>query len=360
MPSPPEWNLIVCGGGSGGHLYPALAVVEELRERLHPPREILCLTSSRGIDANVLTDWALDAIPLAAPTGRAMVRRPWSLWKPFQRARDAIRTRRPAIALGTGGYASVPGILAARSLGVPIVLLEQNAVLGQATSVLRRLATETCVSFPSTVTGVCETGNPVRRQIAELAEARPQPKSSKTLLVLGGSQGSRAVSEAMTTVVQCSPELFDGWDVIHQAPADSCEEAARLYGQLRIPAKVAPFFPDLPDIYRRTTLAISRAGGTTLAELACAGIPAILVPFPGSIRDHQFRNAQYFVDRSAATIVEETPNDTFAVRIHLALQTCINDDAVLASTSQAMQTLARPYAAGEVADLLDQIAAISL
>lgn len=365
MPSPPEWNLIVCGGGSGGHLFPALAVADRLRKGGLPPRRVLFLTSQRVIESQVLQGEKVESIPLSGVSGRELRQTPWTgiprLCVSMQNARQAIRGAWPAVALGTGGFASVPGIFAAATLRVPVILLEQNTVMGRANAWLRPLARTVCLSFDATGRSgsgrLIVTGNPVREEIARLAATQTPFDSRRTLLILGGSQGSRRVHDAVLQAVSAKPEMLQGWRVVHQAPASLCAEAIAAYAAACTEHRVAPFFDDLPTIYRQTGLVVSRAGATSLAEFACAGIPAVLIPDPNSVRDHQLLNARHYADRRAAVLVEERECVSEARTNQLVpiLQELLSDTSQRAAMSLEMVAIARPGAAQEVATVVEGI-----
>ena len=263
----------------------------------------------------------------------------------------------PAAVIGLGGFASVPVVLAAWRRKVPIVLLEQNAILGRANRILLPLADRICLSFANTPVPARShakartTGTPLRRGIL------PSPAGDlikrKCLLILGGSQGASGVNEAL---IQAWPGLrteLAGWRIVHQTGRRDFETIKAGYTRLGIPAEVSPFLTDLGSIYPQTALAISRAGGTSLAELAVHGIPSLLVPYPRSIRDHQLRNAEQFAEAGGAMIVEEGDNPRLtASRLADPLRQLLTRDDLRDTMGQALSSLAFPDAAGKVADLV--------
>jgi UDP-N-acetylglucosamine--N-acetylmuramyl-(pentapeptide) pyrophosphoryl-undecaprenol N-acetylglucosamine transferase len=369
MPSTEEWTLVVSGGGSGGHLFPAIAVIEELQKSF-PPQRVLCFTSDRSIERTILTQQAVEQVPLLCAEMRS--RRPLRTWLALRKAQRAaekiLRDLPNPMVLGTGGFSSIPGVLAARMLNRPVLLLEQNIVPGMATSWLCRPLAPVCgiplpLPVPSPVL-VCSsfekcrtrlpkrtssqlTGNPVRPGIVDAA-ATAQAGRGRTLLVLGGSQGTAALNAAMAACFQNG--LARGWHVVHQTGERDYDVVRRTYEQAGVDAEVSPFFEDMAARYAQASFAVSRAGGTTLAELACMGVPAILVPYPGSVRDHQRRNAEHFVEAGAALMIEQDHDDArFHRQLSGQLQTLTGDDARRAEMSTAMRTLAMPDAARKVA-----------
>lgn len=303
-------SIVFCGGGSGGHLYPAIAIVEEISLR-DPDCEFHFLTTGRDVEQRILADLTCSHSVHATVTARDVIRHPFAsiknLWSGYQHAREQLIERKPDCVIGCGGFGSVPGVLAARRLGVPILLLEQNVIPGRATSFLSRIACGTCVSFAETKAllprAACTvwTGNPVRREIANL-----QPKAgtkSPTLLVLGGSQGAHAINQAVVKLVARERELFHDWRVIHQTGVTDADHVHDAYASIEQDSEVHPYMTDMASAYRDAELIVSRAGATSLAEISCAGIPAILIPYPHAAGNHQEKNAEWYVERHAAEMV---------------------------------------------------------
>jgi len=344
------------GGGSGGHLYPALAIAEKLHAT-DADIDVVFWGSGRDLERRIVTPSGYRYAVVSSSPLPSLRRNPITFaWRNIQGVRSArklIRTQRPAVVVGCGGFASAPGVLAAALSRIPIVLLEQNSYPGRATKFLSRFATTICLSFAEsrgylpTRSNCRVTGNPVREAIAELADQ--QHERSKTLLVLGGSQGARGLNESVPVAVARIGDRLDGWRIVHQAGAEHVETVRLAYRQSGVPATVEPFFDDMPALYRETSLVISRAGATTLAELACAGIPAILVPYPHAADRHQHHNAATFVEAGAAVCVEESPDSAAtAASVANALARFLGDDGQRQSACEAMHKLARPDAANAI------------
>lgn len=375
-----QTTFLFAGGGTGGHLFPGIAVAEELRRAL-PDARLIFAGSQRTVEREILGAAGLEHVPLDSPPSTLLRRHPLRFVLQYRRAcRDAvalISARRPAAVIGLGGFASVPVVTAAKKRRVPIVLLEQNAVAGRATARLSRLADVVCHSFaeavprsrrqseirspvrpftthPSLLTTHHDhivTGNPVRRAVAELAAGKAAC-SGRTLLVLGGSQGSTAVNDALLEAAEMLRETLHRWRIVHQTGPRDVERVRAAYARLGLRHDVQPFFADLPARYATADLAVSRAGATTLAELACASLPAVLIPYPRSVRNHQQRNAEAFARAGAAVIVEQR-NATSLVS---ALQPLLEDDDLRRRLSSAMRSLARPDAAARVAAVVLHVA----
>jgi UDP-N-acetylglucosamine--N-acetylmuramyl-(pentapeptide) pyrophosphoryl-undecaprenol N-acetylglucosamine transferase len=244
-------------------------------------------------------------------------------------------------------------------MGLPLVLLEQNVVPGRATTWLSRFASCVCLSFAETTGPVRRrhnsvvTGNPVRRKVAALcSEEKSAPRGSRaTLLILGGSQGARAINDAMLAAAKSLQPSLGNWQVVHQTGQSDVDQVREIYAQHGIEAVVEAFFDDLVPWYRAATLVLSRAGATTLAELACAGCPSLLVPYPNSLGDHQRANARWFEARGAADIVEEGERtETTAARLVEKLLSLAADTLRRDAMERAMRTAARPDAARDVAE----------
>ena len=365
-------TFLFAGGGTGGHLFPGIAVADELR-RLIPKAGVVFAGSEREVECEIVATAGFEHHALSSPSSALIKRRPLRFLLEYRRAcrqaKSLIAERQPAAVIGLGGFASVPLVLAARKHRVPVVLLEQNAVAGRATSRLSRLADRVCHSFIAAVpcgrrgSNCVVTGNPVRTEISRLAEnPRSNVASRKPmLLILGGSQGSTAVNAAVTASVENLKTDLSCWRIVHQCGPRDVEEIRTRYQASRLDFEVRPFFDDLPARYATADLVISRAGATTLAELACAGIPAVLVPYPNAIRDHQRLNARVFAEASAAEIVEQQ-RDHVRTGNHLAdvVRRLIQDTSVRQTMSTAMQALAKPDAADDVARVILDTAGVVL
>ncbi|MEX2285647.1 MAG: undecaprenyldiphospho-muramoylpentapeptide beta-N-acetylglucosaminyltransferase [Planctomycetaceae bacterium] len=365
-------TIVFSGGGTGGHLFPGIAVAEELIARDSGYR-IVFAGSQREVEHDIVASHGYEHWALPVESSSSLFRSPhrvaWKLWRSYRVAGSLLRRERPACVVGLGGFASVPVALAARRLGIPIVLLEQNVVPGRATSLLSRLATSVCFSFPET-TGTLATrpnarvtGNPVRRSIAALTNTSTDLSESSppTLLILGGSQGAIAVNDATFAAARNLSIPLAGWRIVHQTGRQDAERVRRCYDELRIDAIVEPFFTDLVDWLRSASVVVSRAGATTLAELACAGCPTVLIPYPGSIGDHQRANARVFAAAGAARIVEQADSvHETAAALARQLQPLLVDATLRESMSIAMRALARPHAARAVADCVVRVATVPL
>lgn len=346
-----EPTIIFCGGGSGGHLYPGLAVAEEIRN-LIPEAKFLFVGSERALERRILERAGVEHLGQDSLPASTLFRHPLRFLKIHRRlvrtSRELLRDRQAVVVVGLGGFASIPMATAAARAAVPLVLLEQNRVVGRATHFLSRRAALICTSFPGTrlrsrrATVLC-TGNPVRQCVRSI----DVEGGSRTMLILGGSQGAVRLNELVMGALNAESSLPDQWRVVHQSGPAGESRVREHYDRARIDADVYPFIDDMPAQYASSALAVTRAGGTTLAELACIGVPALLVPFPRAVRNHQKRNAEYFAERGAAELTEHDRCDAASFRTKLRAM-CDDADRRVAM-SRSMKSLARPQAATEIA-----------
>lgn len=307
-------RMIVAGGGTGGHLFPGLAVAQALKAK-DARAEIMFVGSRYGIEATVLprSSFAFEALAVRGLRGRGLrglaefaVQAPIAL----QRSIRTVRSFRPQLVLGVGGYGSVPMVVAAWLCGVPSVLLEQNAHPGMANRFLARLARRVCTTFPESArffpAGKSEhTGNPVRQLESE---RKPEP-GHFTIFVFGGSQGARSINRAAVDAVRVLKGQLTGLRVLHQTGGADVEWVEKQYREMQINAEVYAFVHDMGDAYGRADLMVCRAGATTLAEITALGKVAILVPYPFAADDHQRANAESLVTRGAAEMILDADLD---------------------------------------------------
>lgn len=350
--------MIVAGGGTGGHLFPGLAVAERLAGG--DPQSVLFVGSDSGIEARVIphTPFAFRALSIRGLRGRGWrgaVQLVMQLPAAIVRARGALAEFRPDVVLGVGGYASFPVVVAAWLRGVPSVLLEQNAHPGLANRVLGRLAARVCTTFPEAnayfpAGKVVLTGNPVRL----FAAAPPAPRAGFTLLVFGGSQGAHRLNEAMGEAAAALREAIADLRVLHQTGAADRAALATRYAGLGIEADVREFIDDMGAAYQRADLVVCRAGATTVAELTTLGKPAILVPYPFAADDHQRANASVVAARGAGILMldRELSGKGLAETI-IALA---RDRQRLAMMADAARQLGVPDAAQRVVETCREVA----
>lgn len=362
-------TYLFAGGGTGGHLTPGLAVAARLQEVSGNCR-IVFVGSSRPIERQMVEAAGYEHVELPVESTDTLRRNPlgflWRNWRAYRQAGVMLRTEAARGVVGLGGFASVPLVLAATRRRVPTLMLEQNTIPGRANRFLCRGVGAVCLAFPqgqARLSARCRavvTGNPVRAEIAALAANTDLPLTDgrPTILVLGGSQGAAGLNDAVRQMLVDSPQRWSGVRIVHQTGAAQHASLREFYARSGIEHVVEPFFAGMADRYREATLAVSRAGATTLAELACAGLPAVLVPYPHAADNHQFHNAEQYRQAGGAEIVLQRadPSETAAelARVSGGL---LDDRLQLAAHGRAMRLLARPDAARNVVDVLQTLTA---
>jgi UDP-N-acetylglucosamine--N-acetylmuramyl-(pentapeptide) pyrophosphoryl-undecaprenol N-acetylglucosamine transferase len=362
---------LFAGGGTGGHLTPGLAVAAELRQRDSDCRIVFAGTD-RPLELRLIASAGYERIGLPVESTQMLLRNPFRFatrnFRAYRLAQRLLDLDRADGVIGLGGFASMPTVLAATRRNIPTILLEQNAIPGRATRFLSRHASTVCTAFQATENvlksgaRVEVTGNPVRAEIAELSHRSCQSDTGaqRTLLVLGGSQGAESLNGAVMRMLERHPLPLAGWQIVHQTGAAQHLEMERRYRAAHLTAVVAPFFDDMPARYASATLVVSRAGATTLAELACAACPAILLPYPHAVDNHQLANARLVESAGAAIVILHDSNPE-ATRDHLAdaVAALAADAPRRAAMQQQMRQLARPDAARNVVDILQSLIAES-
>lgn len=352
-------RVIIAGGGTGGHVFPGIAVAGALRERYGA--EVLFVGTDRGLEAEAVprAGYAFEALRARQVRGggarRAIVGGLATLLA-VAGAFRRIRRHRPDAVVGVGGYASVPMVAAAWLARVPTLLLEQNVIPGATNRLLGRVATHVCVSFPETATSfpgarVTCTGNPVRSEIIAAARRREKEAGGAgrtTILVLGGSAGAHHLNVETVEAMACLGPRTRDLRLIHQTGAADTEATRARYRQLGVEAVVEPFFTDMAAAYVAADVAICRAGATSIAELLIVGVPAIMVPYPYAADDHQRRNAEAVTAAGAGLMIldRELTGESLAT----ALVPLLEDAARRERMASAARALARPEAGGHVAD----------
>ena len=354
-------RVILTTGGTGGHIFPALAVAEEIRRR-EPAARVHFIGGAYGPERELATKAGLEftALPVRGVLGRGLraVGALAGLARGIMLARGIVAREKPQVVAGFGGYAGFCPVVAARLSRVPTAIHEQNSVPGAANRLLGRFADRVLVTYPDErgafdPAKTVRTGNPVRAAIAAVREAGERGSDGAHLLVLGGSQGARALNSA---VAAAWPQLARrGVKLWHQTGAADHERMASIYvAQGGTPPRVAPFVEDMAEAYAWADLVAGRAGATTLAELTVAGRPSILVPFPYATHDHQTVNARYLASRGAAELLPE--NEATPERLAEIVLGLFGDPEKLLLMARAARAEGRPDAAAAVVDELERLA----
>jgi UDP-N-acetylglucosamine--N-acetylmuramyl-(pentapeptide) pyrophosphoryl-undecaprenol N-acetylglucosamine transferase len=356
-------NTVIACGGTGGHLFPGLAVAEVLRERGH---EVMLFISEKDIDARAITgrdDFRFEKLPtvgLPSPFSPAVLGFLRRYHESLSRCRQIYRTFKPHVVLGMGGFTSTAPVMAGRMRGIPTFVHESNAIPGKANRMTARMVRavllgfkECAAFFPKVKTEV--TGTPIRAALKPIDRGLARKKLGlrddlPTLLIMGGSQGASGINQA---VIKALPLLHGSpWQVIHLAGMRDERLVADNYRRENIPAYVAAFYHQMEEVYSAADFAVARAGAASLAELATFALPAILIPFPYATEDHQSRNAEVFVRAEAAIMLKESElsGDLLARKI----RDLIDDGSKIRRMSQNCLRLAPKNAARLVVEAMEK------
>jgi UDP-N-acetylglucosamine--N-acetylmuramyl-(pentapeptide) pyrophosphoryl-undecaprenol N-acetylglucosamine transferase len=342
-------RIVILAGGTGGHVFPALAVAAWLRQA---GCEVSWMGTRTGLEARVApaAGYPIDWLGVSGVRGKglaAKVKAPAMLGLACLQALRILRRRRPDAVLGMGGFVAGPGGLMARVLGIPLVIHEQNRIPGTTNRILSRIANRVLEAFPGAFTesvGAICTGNPLRQNIASL-QNRQLIREGRRVLVLGGSLGAQALNRIVPRALAALGG--EPVEIRHQTGQAMLEETQDSYRRLGLPAKVDAFIEDMEEAYGWADLAVCRAGAMTVSELAAAGLPAILVPFPYASDDHQTANGGYLAEAGAAVLM---PQPTLGeASLAAELRALLDEPGRLEAMSAAARSLARYDAAGQVA-----------
>jgi len=344
----------VMAGGTGGHVFPALAVAETLRAQ---GMRVFWIGSERGMEGRLVPQhgFELERIRIEGLRGKGLLqilKAPFKLAAALWQATEILRRRAPSVVLGMGGFASGPGGLAARLLGLPLVIHEQNRVPGMTNQWLARIATRVFEAFPGSFSldrRAIATGNPVRLSITQLPSPRQRfagRHGRARLLVVGGSLGAKVLNETVPAALALIPE-GQRPEVRHQAGQQTLDVARKGYANAGVEAEVTPFIDDMAEAYGWADLVVCRAGALTVSELAAAGVGSILIPYPFAVDDHQTGNARYLSDSGAARLVIQ--RDLSAARLADQLRDLLGDPAARLAMAEAARGRAQPDAAERIA-----------
>ena len=354
-------TIILAAGGTGGHLFPAEALAQELLERGH---KVVIFTDKRGNAFKSLGDRATIHIVSAATLGGGVMKKLKAvvdMGRGVLQSFGLLRKYKPALIVGFGGYPSFPGVLAGQVMRIPTILHEQNAVLGKANKVLADHAVQIALSLPDTKdikpgnqNKVTVTGNPVRAGIVAVRDSLYEPPNGEMrIFITGGSQAAKVFEDVMPGAVQkLSPELQKKLFVVHQCREDAIAETEKRYRAANIHAEVKSFFSDMPERLKTCQLFIGRAGASTVAEVATVGRPAIFVPYPGHADMQQKYNAEVLEKKGAAWIMlqEHFNAESVSAKLTEIMQT----PGLLANAAAAAKSCGQPNAAKNLADLVEK------
>ena len=356
-------RLLLAGGGTGGHLFPAVALAEKLLEQ-EKQAEVLFVGTERGIEARVLPELGLplQTVDIKGFAGRGLLAKIEVLMKLVTSTRQGIKILqqfKPDVVVGVGGYASAPMVVAAKLKGLPVVLHEQNAIPGLTNRLLARWADRVCLSFDETVDAFHGakmelTGNPLRGSLEscpEMADDKP------LLLIFGGSRGARAINDAMCAALPALTVWKNQIEIVHQTGDEDYESVCRKYKDAGWDgATVLPFINDMASVYRRAHLVLCRAGATTIAELTACGRPSILIPYPHAAGDHQTANARALAVKGAAMMLDQ--RDVDGRKLAMIIDGLLKTPNELKSMARVARSLGRRGAAEKILNICRQVSGV--
>lgn len=353
--------VMIMAGGTGGHIFPGLAVAKVLRERGVP---VVWLGAEGAMETRLVPqhDIAIDTLAISGLRGKgklALLAAPVRVMRAIRSAGFVMRKRQPRAVVAFGGFASGPGGMAARFMGLPLLVHEQNRAPGMTNRILSRFARRLLTGFPGSFANGREeaVGNPVREEIAALPvpEQRLAGRTGPMrVLVLGGSQGARALNNGVPKALAAlgGSVAIEVW---HQCGEKLHEEALQAYRDAGVHGRVDAFIKDMAAAYDWADLVVCRSGASTLAELCAVGIGSVLVPFAAAVDDHQTRNAEYLAERGAAELLKQ--DDALATNLEGVLRALANNSGRRMQMAQAARALAKVDAAERIADIILEEAA---
>lgn len=351
-------KLVVTGGGTGGHLFPGIALATGMQKRIAGSR-VLFIGTSRQLDKDTLKgyDFDLGSIECMGLKGMGLVHRIKSVMKLFPAVLEAGRILakfKPDLVFGVGGYVTGPVLLAAKIKGYPVCIHEQNSVPGLANKILSRIVDKIFISIPCSYSfskdKTVMSGNPVRQEIIDASvNIKKKNPGELTVLVLGGSQGAHRVNmlvQEAAEKLKKTASVKIKW--LHQTGKNDLKQVESFYCDNGINAQVSDFFLDMADAYRQADLVVSRAGATTLAELSVMGLPALLIPFPFAADNHQETNALYYEKGGAAEMYPE--RDLEGNQLAEIIQSFIEQPGKLEVMASNMKKMGKPNATDMIID----------
>lgn len=361
-------HVVLAAGGTGGHVFPALALSEELLERGH---KVTLITDKRGLKYRKLFKGVkIYEVSSTSIAGKGLIGKLFSIPKilaSISEAKSLLKMIRPGVVIGFGGYPSFPSIRAAKSLNIPTVIHEQNAVLGKVNRMMAKSVDAVALSFEDTKKAhwqnykyVAVTGNPVRKEIVEIGDLYYPTLGDDRIfriVVIGGSQGAKIFSEVVPQAISTLPRASQRrLQITQQCREEDIEAVREIYADTKIAVELTTFIDDLPNCLRWSHLIIGRAGASTISELTTAGRPAVLVPYPHATDNHQFFNANEMVVNGAAWLYK---NDEFnAKTLAKLLQRMARHPNEVWSAAEQARKIGKPYATKDLADIVERLALV--
>ncbi len=357
-------RIVIAGGGTGGHLFPGIAIAEEFLKR-DDKTKIIFIGTKKGIESRLLHKFGyeLREIDIEGVKGRgvkALIKGAYQIPKSIWQSGHILKQFSPHIVFGVGGYASGPAVLAAHFMSIPTAIAEQNAIPGITNRILGNFADKIFVTYAQTrecfpQTKVILSGNPVRASFVAGRSKVKEKKNYRQLLVFGGSQGAEAINKSIIDMLPQLQSMKDNIHILHQTGSQQAQEVRKAYDQYGIQADVTAFIVDMAAAYADADLIVCRAGATSLAEITAAGKAAILIPYPWAANDHQLKNAQVLAAEGAAVVIQE--KDLGGSNLFGVIENLLLDEKKLHQMEENSLRLSRVDAAATIVDRCIQLMA---
>ncbi|WP_353685053.1 undecaprenyldiphospho-muramoylpentapeptide beta-N-acetylglucosaminyltransferase [Thermodesulfovibrio sp. 3907-1M] len=360
-------KVIIAGGGTGGHLFPGVALAETIQER-HPEAQIIFVGTQKGLEAKVIpkTKYELKFISIQGFVGKSATQKlkaVISLFKSISESKEIISSFSPDVVFGVGGYASFPVVLIAALKKIPSIILEQNTVPGLANKILGRVASAIAITYPETIDyfpkqKVYLTGTPIRKKILEADSEKAKrifniEEGKLTILVFGGSLGARKINKAMTEALSYLLPLKDRIQIIHQTGEYDLNWVSTEYKNLSFKATVLPFIYEMAEAYSVADLVISRAGASTVAEITAIGKASILIPYPYAAYNHQEMNARRLLSRGACELILD--RDLNGKSLAKKINEILNNPEVIKEMQRASLAFGKPKAGEKIIEIAETL-----
>lgn len=351
-------RVVIAGGGTGGHLFPGIAIAEEFLKR-DSDTQVIFIGTEKGIENRLLGQlgYELRKIEIEGVKGRgikALMKGVYQIPKSLWQSRRILKPFHPDVVVGVGGYASGPAVLAAYWMGIPTAVAEQNAIPGVTNRILGHFAEKIFVTYEQSRTffpriKVVYSGNPVRASLTSGSARAKKEKHYRQLLIFGGSQGAEAINKSVMDMLPQLQGMKDKVRILHQTGQRQMEEMKRAYEQFGIQAEVTPFIVAMAEAYADADLIICRAGATSLAEITAAGKAAVLIPYPWAANDHQSKNAEALASEGAAVVIYE--RELSGAGLFSVVDALLRDEKKLRQMEENSRRISRVDAAATIVDV---------
>lgn len=352
-----HYSYLIMAGGTGGHVFPALAVAKELMSR---GATVCWLGTELGMESHLVPAENIDfkTIAIKGFRGKRWLSKlivPFLLCRAIIQSMIIIRSMNPSAVIGFGGFVAAPGGIAARLLGKKLIIHEQNSVAGTTNKLLSKISHKSLEAFPNSLPNAIHVGNPVRASIANVCKQYELNNSSLRVLIMGGSLGAKAINDvvpfAMAMVNQSSQK--NNLEIWHQTGKNKKQPVEQAYQTVKVTARIEEFIDDVAEAYQWADVLICRAGALTVSEVAAAGLPAIFVPLPSAIDNHQFYNAKWLVDNNASLLIEQ--KELSKEQLSSTLTLLSDNREKIKNMSLQLKQLALPDAANQAANHCEEL-----